>query len=222
MLCLDNLVIEVGARASPLSKIQVQEVWDELKIHYPSVQLSCYFSDTVGDRDKQTSLRTLDRTDFFTKEIDEWVLAGKNRVGIHSAKDLPYPLPKGLHIFCLTKGVDSSDSLVLNKNMSINQLPSQAKIATSSERREDMVRQLRSDLTFCDIRGTIGERLQKLQTGEVDGVVIAEAALIRLNLTHLNRITLPGFTVEGQGQLAIVGRIEDTDLQELFRVLDAR
>jgi hydroxymethylbilane synthase len=222
MHCLSNLTIEVGARASPLSRIQVQEVWDELKIHHPSIQFNPYFSETVGDRNQQISLRSLGKTDFFTKEIDDWVLAGAERIGIHSAKDLADPLSPGLTIFCLTQGVNSTDALVLRNHLSLDQLVAGAKIATSSERREKMVQQLRQDLTFYDIRGTIGERLKKLETGEVDGVVIAEAALIRLKLTHLNRIILPGVTVEGQGQLAVVGRLEDKQLQELFSSLDVR
>ena len=81
---------------------------------------------------------------------------------------------------------------------------------------------LRPDLQFCDLRGTIEQRLFKLTTGEADGVVVAEAALIRLGLGHLNRLRLAGFTVEGQGQLAVVGREEDEELREIFTSLDLR
>jgi len=90
-------------------------------------------------------------------------------------------------------------------------LPHGAVIATSSSRREDVVKQLRNDLVFIDLRGTIQERLAKLNEG-VDGIVVAEAALIRLKLTHLNRLFLPGETSPGQGKLAFVARADDLEL----------
>lgn len=212
-------IIQVGARDSPLSKVQVQEVLNELQQHCPEVQFETTFLKSTGDLQKHVSLRALGKTDFFTKEIDELVSSGRCQVGIHSAKDLPEPLPKGLSLICLTKGVDSSDVLVLPKGMKLQDLPSKSLIATSSERREESVKQLRSDLSFCDLRGTIGERLDKLARKEVAGVVLAEAAIIRLGLTHLNRITLPGATTPGQGQLAILARKEDREMRELFSLI---
>jgi porphobilinogen deaminase len=83
------------------------------------------------------------------------------------------------------------------------------------------VRSLRPDLRFVDLRGTIGERLQKLQDKEADGVVLAEAALIRLQLTHLNRIYLPGETAPLQGRLAILTRSDNVSLIKLFSDLYA-
>ncbi len=216
------LIVPIGARPSSLSKAQVKEILENLQSHYPQVTFEIYYLSTLGDRDQVTSLRSLERTDFFTKDIDQWVLEGQGRVGIHSAKDLPLSLTSGLKIFCLTRGVDSSDSLVLRPQETLDSLPVGARIATSSIRREETVRQMRKDLSFSDLRGTIEQRLAKLETGEADGIVVAEAALIRLGLTHLNRLRLPGPTAEGQGQLAVVGRHEDRELQALFACLDIR
>lgn len=228
MPCLDNemkilrLSVTVGARSSPLSRAQVQEVLKALQSYHPSVDFDVQYVETVGDRDQETSLRQLERTDFFTREIDKGVLDGQYRLGIHSAKDLPLPLPQGLSVFCLTKGVDASDVLVLRPNDTFDTLPSGARIATSSVRREEAVKQLRTDLCFCDIRGTIEQRLARLNTREADGVIVAEAALIRLGLTHVNRIKLPGPTAERQGQLAVVGRENDEEMRALFTCLDVR
>jgi hydroxymethylbilane synthase len=216
------LTLPVGARSSPLSQAQVKEIYEDLQRYHPHVRFTIHYLSTTGDQDQTTSLRTLDRTDFFTKEIDAWVLQEKGRVAIHSAKDLPIPLTKGLKLFCLTRGVDPSDSLVLHPHTALQSLPAGAIIATSSLRREQSVKQLRADLHFCDLRGTIEQRLAKLESGEADGIVVAEAALIRLGLTHLNRIRLPGTTAEGQGQLAVVGREEDQEIQTLFACLDVR
>ena len=83
-----------------------------------------------------------------------------------------------------------------------------------------MVKCLRADLTFVDIRGTIEKRFEKLFRKEVDGVVVAMAALIRLKLTHLNTLPLPGETASLQGRLAVVARKNDHEMQELFAPID--
>lgn len=214
-------VISVGARESPLSKVQVTEVEKELQGTYPEVAFHPFFLETTGDLDQKTSLRDLGRTDFFTRELDAAQAAGWFRISIHSAKDLPEILHPDLEVIAFTKGVDSSDSLVLPPEETIESLPPGAMIATSSERREEMVKELRPDFTFTDIRGTIHKRLEQLEFGRVDGVVIAEAALIRLGLTDLNRVTLPGETVARQGQLAIVGRKGDEEMKRLFSSINA-
>lgn len=215
-----TLIIPVGARSSRLSQVQVQEVLKELQQHYPSIQFKIHLFLTTGDQNQHLSLRDLDRTNFFTKEIDTCILNGHCRLGIHSAKDLPDPLPQGLALICVTKGLDPSDALVLREGEMLESLPIGAVIATSSLRREEAVRQLRSDFVFKDIRGTIEQRLAKLENWQADGIVIAEAALIRLHLTHLNRIRLKGETATGQGQLAIIAREDDQEMKHLFACIN--
>lgn len=209
--------VKAGARGSPLSRAQMEEVIQELA--RPDIAFEPVWVATSGDKDKKTSLRTLGKSDFFTRELDQMLLNGEIRIAIHSAKDLPEPIPAGLAIAALTRGVDPRDSLVLRKGETIKSLKRGAVIATSSERREETVRQLRADLAFIDLRGTIGERLQKLENKEADGVVVAEAALIRLKLTHLNRLFLPGETTLHQGRLAILCREGDEEMLRLFSPL---
>ena len=181
---------------------------------HPDVLFRPIFMETLGDRDKLTSLRTLGRTsDFFTREIDQMLLKGECRIAIHSAKDLPDPLTQGISIVAITKGVDSSDVLVLRQGETF---PKAGMVATSSARREECVRQLFPEAQFVDIRGNIQERLDKLTESTIDGVVIAEAALIRLQLTHLNRIRLPGETAHLQGRLAVTARAGDLEMARLF------
>ncbi len=202
------LSLSIAARSSPLSQIQVQEVLAELQLYHPEIVFSATYLASKGDNDQLTSLRQLEKTDFFSYELDQLVLKETCRLAIHSAKDLPDPLPTGLTVVALTKGIDSSDALVLAEGQLLSDLPLGACIATSSIRREEIVKKLRPDLTFVDIRGLIHQRLAKLERGEVAGVVIAEAALIRLGLTHLNRVRLPGPATDYQGQLAIVARFK--------------
>ena len=210
------MILTIGARNSPLSLAQVREILLKIRTEYPYINFDPLYISVKGDKDLQTSLRSLDKSDFFTKEIDELVLSGRCRIGIHSAKDLPSPLPKGLTLVRLTPSIDPSDSLVLREGLTLKNLPKGAIIATSSIRREKIVEELGVDVRFIDLRGTIHQRLEKLNTGDADGVVVAEAALIRLGLTHLNRFKLPGSTVEGQGQLAVTAMESDREMRELF------
>lgn len=210
--------MKIAARKSPLSRAQVAEIEAAL----PHLSFSCLFVDSPGDRDKMTSLRSLEKSDFFTRDLDRLVLEKTVEAAIHSAKDLPDPLPKGLMVAAITAGVDPRDCLVLRDGGLLEELPSLALIATSSERREEAVRQLRQDVRFCDLRGTIQERLSLLDRKEVDGVVVAEAALVRLGLRHLNRYFLPGSVALYQGQLAVVVHSENSRVQELFHCLDSR
>ena len=207
-------MILAGSRNSPLAKAQFFEVQKEL-----SIALNPIWVETAGDCDLAQSLRTLGKTDFFTRELDQMLLQGAVRIAIHSAKDLPEPLPEGLSLVGLTKGIDPRDSLVLRSQETFYALPQGAKIATSSVRREDAIRRLRSDLSFIDLRGKIGDRLAKLDRKEADGVVVAEAALIRLELTHLNRMSLEGETIPFQGRLAILARSNDVEMREFFAAL---
>ncbi len=214
--------IDVASRASPLAQAQVVEVLAELQAFDPSIRFHCQFVVTTGDQDQLTSLRDLGKTDFFTKELDQLVLKKKCRVAIHAAKDLPDPLPHGLVLVALTRGVDASDVLVLRSGEQLCSLPIGAKIGTSSARREEAVKALKADCTFVDLRGSVNERLARLEAGDLDGVVVAEAALVRLGLNHLNRIKLPGETAPLQGKLAIVAREEDREMATLFAPIDAR
>jgi hydroxymethylbilane synthase len=207
--------IKICARDSALSKAQVQEVFDEIKKVHPDIVFEPIFVKTTGDLDKKTSLRGLERTNFFTKELDEMVLKGIARIAIHSAKDLPDPLPLGLKQVALTKGVDPSDVLVLRQGEALKE---GMVIATSSERREEMVRQLCSKVSFVDIRGTIEERIAKVDSHQVDGVVIAMAALIRLGIKR-EIILLPGETAPLQGRLSILARVDDDEISTMFRLL---
>ena len=136
MYSLDEITIKVAARSSLLSKVQVKEVEKLLVDQGVIVHVDPLWIEVVGDKDQTSSLKGLEKTNFFTKEIDELLLSGQCRVAIHSAKDLPDPLPEGLVIAALTKGVDNADVLVMKIGDSISTLPPSARIATSSQRRE--------------------------------------------------------------------------------------
>lgn len=212
--------ISVGARSSPLSRAQVEEIKKELSSLRPEVELVMKWVETAGDKDLETPLQELERTDFFTRELDQLLLQGEIQAAIHSAKDLPAPLPKGIILAAMTRGLDSRDALILKKGETIETLAEGAKIGTSSLRRERAIQALRDDLQFVPVRGTIGRRLALLRAGEIEGLVVAEAALLRLRLDP-PRIYLEGAAAEGQGRLAVVCHEKESAIRELFQCLDS-
>ncbi len=210
-------MIRVGSRPSKLALLQVDEIFAALSRFHPDTAFEKTIFQTPGDLDKVSSLRPMSKDDFFTRELDEALLEGEIDIAIHSAKDLPDPLPQGLKIVALTHSIDPRDALVLQKEMAHGMV-----IATSSENREKNVRALGYEVNFTDVRGTIQERLALVEKGEVDGVVIAEAALIRLSLTHLNRLYLPGETTPLQGCLAVLAHENHSKMEDLFECINQR
>jgi hydroxymethylbilane synthase len=217
-----NCSISVGARKSPLSQKQVDEVLHEIRNFYPNLAFSCHWMQTSGDKNLHISLKEMENSDFFTKEITESQKQGSFRISIHSAKDLPRPLPEWICIAAITKGKDPADSLVLPEGKTLQTLGSLPKIGTSSKRREIEIQKIIPNAQFVDIRGTIEKRLELLHTGAVDALVVAEAALLRLDLGHLNRVRLSGAVAKYQGQLAVLAKNDDVAMHDLFSCIDTR
>lgn len=207
--------IRVGARPSALSRAQVEEVWQAFSVIHPDYYFTPIWIPTKGDKDQSTSLLGKEHTDFFTYELDVAVQEGTCHIAIHSAKDVPDPLPKGLCVVAYTKGVDPSDVLVLPEEGGLDVLPLGARIGTSSLRRQHMVGALRADFCFVDIRGSVEDRLALLQEGKVDALVVAKAALIRLG-RNPPCLPLPGPFAAMQGRLAIVAKEGDEERRQLF------
>lgn len=211
--------LKVVARNSNLSLKQVEEVFNELnkKLEYEIIPLLSY-----GDKHKEISLMDNIPEDFFTKELDEALLNDEADIAIHSAKDLPFPLPNGLDLIALTKGKTQLDALVSRNNLSLMQLPPNARIGLSSELRKKNILSKRKDLEIVSIRGTIEERLKLIEDGYVDAIIVATCALERLGLSDRITEILPFETHPLQGKLAIVAKSNSPELRKLFFDIDER
>lgn len=212
--------IKVGSRASRLAVIQVDEVQALLKAKGIAMVFDRATYKTLGDKDKTTPLTQNAAEDFFTDTLDAALLNGEVDITIHSAKDLPQTLREGLSIFALTAALDETDAFVGKVHFS--ELPPGAKVGTSSAVRQDSVRRLNPGIQIVDIRGTIEERIQYIEEGLCDGIIVATAALKRLGLERCIKNIMPWKTVPLQGQIAVVGRDEDLALRALFSSIDAR
>jgi hydroxymethylbilane synthase len=216
---------KVGTRTSPLALRQVEEVSAALKKSFPTLEAEIVGIDTYGDQDKATPISQIEGTDFFTREIDTALLAGRIDFAVHSAKDLPDNIRQGLAVAAITASVDPYDALVSKSGLNLDQLPNAAKIGTSSSRRKNQLTQYRPDLKILDLRGNIEQRLEKLNHSALDGIVIAACGLIRLGLE--NRITqrIPFAILKPhplQGALAAVTRADDLELINLLSVISCK
>jgi uroporphyrinogen III methyltransferase/synthase len=143
-------------------------------------------------------------------------------VAIHSAKDLPYPLPRGIEVIALFEAFDQRDSLVSRNNLRLKSLPAGARIGTSSPTRKRELLTLRPDMEVVSIRGTIEERIAQVDSGFVDALIVASCALSRLGLSHRAAEILPFETHPLQGNLAVTARNDREDLKLIFADKDIR
>lgn len=216
---------KIGTRSSPLALKQTGEVLNALREFYPAIDAQIVCIDTYGDRDKSTPISDIEGSDFFTKEIDEALLRGEIDFAVHSAKDLPDSLREGLITAATTKGIDSYDVLVSKRGLRLDELPRGATIGTSSKRRKEGLKKFRPDFNVVDIRGSIGERLAKLDSSDLDGIVTAGCALLRLGVEDRITQIIPFEIIEPhplQGALAIVARKEDKNLITFLSILDSK
>lgn len=215
----------VGIRPSRLANTQAEEVLKSIDKIYPGCKFEIKRITTTGDLDKTTPISEVEGSDFFTRQIEDALLRGEIDLAVHSAKDLPDEIPKGLIIAAITESVDPYDALVSKGNLKIGQLRIGARIGVSSLRRKTQLKHYRQDFKIVDIRGNIEERLEKLDTDRLDAIVIAACALVRLGLEKRIAQRIPFKILRPhplQGSLAVEVREDNKELISLLKVLDEK
>jgi hydroxymethylbilane synthase len=184
-------IIRIGTRGSRLALAQAQEVCDRLRRVHHLEDEACEIRiiKTSGDRVQDRPLSEAGGKGLFTKEIEDALIAGEIDLAVHSMKDMPTVLPYGLTVPCLLPRGDVRDAFISFKAKSLAELPSGARVGTSSLRRVAQVRRLRPDLQVVAFRGNIDTRLQKLADGIADATLLACAGLNRVGLQ--SQITMP-------------------------------
>lgn len=213
-------ILKVATRKSPLALVQVDEIQQLLLTHGVSLSLDKVLLETRGDKDKITSLSSQPADNFFTDTIDQALIDGSADFAVHSAKDLPRGLTKGLVMAALTASVDETDAFV--GKCAIEELPEGAAIGTSSLDRKKQLKALYPHVEAVDIRGTIEERIALIDRGDCSGVIVATAALKRLSLSGLIKNIMPWEAAPLQGQLAVIVREDKRELLDLFAAIDVR
>src|SRR5690349_4643088 len=217
----------IGSRGSKLALWQAEQAKARLSALNPEIDIRIEIIKTTGDV-KTEPLSVIGGKGVFTKELEDALLDGRIDLAVHSLKDLPTVLPDGLTISAICKRDDPRDALVVRDDLkgrsgSILNLPQNAVVGTSSQRRVAQLKSLRGDVVVKDVRGNVDTRLRKLDDGLYDVLILASAGLRRLELEH--RINAAISTEEmvpavGQGAIAIETRADDAFTIETTAALD--
>ena len=213
----------IGSRGSALALWQANWAKRKLASAYPDFSIEIEVIKTEGDRLSETPVSQIGGKEVWTKEIEHALLSGSIDLAVHSLKDLPTRLPEGLVLGAISAREDVRDVLVSKNNLVFWDLPEGATVATSSLRRQAQLKHVRPDLNFVAIRGNVDTRLKKLETENLDGIILAAAGLKRLGLGDRiadfidPEICLPA---PGQAALGIEIREGDEQITDLVGVLN--
>ncbi|WQU01660.1 hydroxymethylbilane synthase [Helicobacter pylori] len=196
----------IGSRGSELALWQANHIQERLKKEC-LIESEIQIVKTKGDKILDTPLNKIGGKGLFTKELEELLLKGAIDLAVHSLKDVPVVFEKGLDLACITKRADVRDTFLSVKFPDLMSLPKGAKVGTTSLRRSMQLKLKRQDLDTESLRGNVQTRLKKLECGEFDAIILAEAGLQRLNIQGVKY--RKAFSVEemipsmGQGALGV-------------------
>jgi len=206
----------IGTRGSQLALIQAETVMARLRAAFPARRFEIRKIVTGGDRNQTARLDSLGGIGVFVKELEEALLAGEIDLAVHSLKDVPTLMPDGTKLVAGLEREDPRDVLV-TRGETLENLPNGARIGTGSQRRQIQLKTLRPDLVTEGIRGNVDTRLRKVAEGNYDGIILAAAALHRMNLKDKITQYLPSefLPAVGQGIVAIEIRGDAIDAAAL-------
>ncbi|MFM7361427.1 MAG: hydroxymethylbilane synthase [Cyanobium sp.] len=223
---MSSSALRIASRRSQLALVQTHWVRDELSRAHPGLEISIEAMATQGDKILDVALAKIGDKGLFTKELEAQMLVDRADIAVHSLKDLPTNLPEGLILGCITEREDPADALVVHAkhhDKTLATLPEGAVVGTSSLRRLAQLRHHFPHLTFKDVRGNVITRLEKLDAGEFDCLILAAAGLGRLGLgDRIHELIDPAISLHavGQGALGIECRDGDTTVLERIKVLE--
>ena len=213
--------LRIGTRGSPLALVQARMVRARLAgvTGAKEDEIELVVIRTTGDIIQDRTLAEEGGKGLFTKEIEEALLDGRVDLAVHSSKDMPTILPKGLVLAACLEREDPRDVFISRKAPTLAELPRGASLGTASLRRQAIAMRVRPDLRVVPLRGNVETRLRKLDAGEVDATLLALAGLKRLGLTeHATNIMsadefLPAV---GQGAIGIETRESDARTRDIL------
>ena len=215
--------IKIGTRGSKLALWQANWIKTELNKNTPTFSIEIVVIKTKGDKILDVPLAKVGGKGLFVKEIEDALLDGRIDIAVHSMKDMPADLPEGLCIGPVPKRENPADVLISKNGFLLSELEPQARIGTSSLRRASQIKHAKPDFIILPLRGNLDTRIKKLETGDLDAIVLAAAGVKRLNLER--RITeyldydimLPAV---GQGALCIEIRKHDLEIEKIVSNLN--
>lgn len=213
--------LRIGSRGSQLALWQANHIAAQLRERGHEVGIEIIH--TTGDKITDVALAKVGAKGMFTKEIEEALLRHQIDLAVHSLKDLPTELSPEFEIAAIPAREDPRDAFCSVQYSNVDALPQNARVGTSSLRREAQLRAIRPDLKIHPLRGNVDTRLRKLESGEYDAIILAIAGLRRLGKTELVREVLPVEVMcpaAGQGALGVEIRAGDENVRQPLKFLD--
>jgi hydroxymethylbilane synthase len=217
--------LRIGTRASQLALWQARHVEALLRGHPGAPGVELVHISTQGDTQGEVPLWKVGGRAFFTREIDNALLAGTVDIAVHSLKDLPTQLEAGVTLAAMLPRADPRDALLSRAGGGLAQLPRGARVGTSSLRRRAFLARLRPDVVLAELRGNVPTRIERLRSGDYDAIILAAAGLERLSLTsqiteYLDAADFP--PAVSQGVIGICARADDGEVLRALAPLDDR
>ena len=219
---MKNKII-IGTRGSKLALWQANWVKGLIQKARPGLEVDLVNIKTKGDKILDVPLAQIGGKGLFVKEIEEALLDGRCDIAVHSLKDVPTEFPAGLFLAVYLEREDPRDIFVSKNKVPLRSLPDGAIIGTSSLRRKCQLLRHRPDVKLVDLRGNLDTRIRKLETENLDGIIVAAAGVRRLGLQeHIAETFSTDFMLPaiGQGIVAIEAREGDTAVLDIIRPLN--
>jgi hydroxymethylbilane synthase len=215
--------LRIATRSSALALWQAEFIKAELERLHSNITVELIKIKTLGDKILDVPLAKVGGKGLFVKELEEAMLDGRADLAVHSMKDVPMAFPEGLDLVAICERDDPTDAFVSNHFSSLDDLPQNAVVGTSSLRRESQLRANRPDLQIRMLRGNVNTRLAKLDAGDYDAIILASSGLKRLGFEARIRNCMPdtlSLPAVGQGALGIECRLDDQELRAMLEPLN--
>jgi len=219
---LKKKVIRIATRHSPLALWQAEWVAKVLRNRFLDIETELVKMVTKGDKILDAPLAKVGGKGLFVKELEQGLLEGRADIAVHSMKDVPIEFPPGLQLTAILEREDPTDALVSNHDKTLAELPPNAKIGTSSLRRQCQLKASFPGFEILSLRGNVNTRLAKLDDGQYDAIILASAGLKRLGFAEritqrlATKVSLPAV---GQGAIGVESRIDDADINDYLLAL---
>jgi hydroxymethylbilane synthase len=212
--------ILLGTRGSALALWQTNWVKNRLGEKFSDLELETVVVKTTGDKILDSPLSKIGDKGLFTKELDLSLLSGKTDIAVHSMKDVPTEFDEKLVIGAITERWDVQDVLISREGLHLSELTEGARIATGSLRRRAQLLHFRPDFRIIDIRGNLNTRFKKFDEADWDGMILAMAGVVRLNLHQRITQNIPlevMLPAVGQGCFAVMCRRDNRHVLDLLK-----
>ncbi|MDP7079500.1 MAG: hydroxymethylbilane synthase [Candidatus Undinarchaeales archaeon] len=217
------MTLRIGTRGSRLAMRQAEILVEKLSSAFPDQDTKIVKIRTSGDAVGSDRTPKVQDKGMFVKEIDRALLDDRVDVAVHSMKDIPVERDEGIALGAILEREDPRDALITTDGCTLENIHSAAQVGTGSLRRRALALYARSDLNIMDIRGNVDTRIEKVRSGELDAVILAQAGILRLRPEDVRTTVIPEDVITpaaGQGAIGVEARADDDEIRSILERVD--